>query len=164
MFNNDSPKEKEPVDYTGLKIVGILAPVFFLITFLSNADMALAACIVLGTVILAIKIRWHLRKRAWFWAIIGCILALHVPLIRLVRWPQGNVPTLFYTMPLGIADFLIISGALGLAEKFLSKSSSSSGEERRNSVGEKSPITLKVHQSDTGYGSNQWPRNPTANL
>ena len=121
IFDYDPPKEEEAVDYTGLKIVGILAPVFLLITFLSNADMGLAACIVLGMVMLAIKIRWQLRKRVWFWAIIGFILVLHVPLILMVRWPQGNVPTLFYTMPLGIADFLIISGALGLAERFFSK-------------------------------------------
>jgi hypothetical protein len=121
MFDNDPPKVKEPVDYTGLKIVGILAPVFFLITFLSNADLALAVCIVLGMVILAIKIRWRLRKHLWFWAIIVFILALHVPLVLRVRWPQGNAPTLFYTMPLGIADFLIISGALGLAERLFSK-------------------------------------------
>jgi hypothetical protein len=128
MFDYDPPKEKEPVDYTGLKIVGILAPVFFLITFLSNADMGLAACIVLGMVMLAIKIRWHLRKHLWFWAIIVLILALHVPLVFMVRWPQGNLPTLFYTMPIGIADFLIILWTVGAAERFFSKSSSSNGE------------------------------------
>jgi hypothetical protein len=71
-------------------------------------------------IIFAIKLHWHLRKHLWFWAVIGSILALHVPLVRLVRWPQGSTPTLFYTMPFGIADFLIISGALGLAEKLFS--------------------------------------------
>ena len=124
MFDYDPQTGREPIDYTGLKIAGVLAPVFFLITFLRNADMALAACIVLGMIIFAIKVRWHLRRYLWFWAIIGFILALHVPLLRMVRWPQGNVPTLFYTMPLGIMDFLIISGALGLAERFFSKRSS----------------------------------------
>jgi len=125
MFDYDPPKEKEPLDYTGLKIGAALLPVFFLITFLSNADMALAAVIILGVIIVAIKLRWHLRKHLWFWAVIGFILALHIPLVRLVRWPQGNTPTLFYTMPFGVADFLIISGALGLAEKLFSKGSSS---------------------------------------
>jgi hypothetical protein len=120
MFDYDPPKEKEPVDYTGLKIGAALLPVFFLITFLSNADMALAAVIILGVIIFAIKLRWHLRKHLWFWVVIGFILALHVPLVRLVRWPQGSTPTLFYTMPFGIADFLIISGTLGLAEKLFS--------------------------------------------
>ena len=125
MFDYDQPKEKGPVDYTGLKIGGLLAPVFFLITFLSNADMGLAACIVLGMVMLAIKLRWHLRKHLWFWAVIGFVLALHLPLVLMVRSPQGNVPTLFYTMPLGIADFLIISGLVALAERFFSKGPSS---------------------------------------
>lgn len=128
MFDYESPKAKEPVDYTGLKIVALVAPVFFLITLLYNADAGLAACIVLGVILLAIKIRWRLRKHIWFWAIIAVILALHVPLVFMVRWPHGSVPTLFYTMPVGIADFVIISGALGLAERFLSKHSSSNNE------------------------------------
>jgi hypothetical protein len=121
MFDYDPPKEKEPVDYTGLKIVAILAPVFFLFVFLGNADMGLAACIVLGMIMLAIKIRWNLRSHLWFWAIIVFVLALHVPLVFVVRWPQGNVPTLFYTMPIGIADFLIILGSVNVGERFFSK-------------------------------------------
>jgi hypothetical protein len=125
MFDYDPPKEKGPVDYTGLIFAAILAPVFLLFIYLGKADMGLAVFIVLGMMMFAIKIRWHLRKHLWFWAIIGFILALHVPLVLVVRWPQGNVPTLFYTMPLGIADFLIISGALGLAERFFSKGPSS---------------------------------------
>lgn len=124
MSHSDAPRAKQPVDYTGLKIGAILAPVFFLFVLLANADLGLTACIVLGMIMLAIKIRWKLRKHVWFWAIIVFILALHVPLFFIVRWPQGNLPTLFYTLPIGIVDFLIISGALGLAEKLLSKDSS----------------------------------------
>jgi hypothetical protein len=128
MFDYDPPKEKEPVDYTGLKFAAILAPVFFLFVYLGNADMGLAACMVLGAIMFAIKIRWNLRKHLWFWATIVLILALHAPLVSMVRWPHGNVPTLFYTMPIGIADFLIILGAVSVAEKFFSKDSSSSSE------------------------------------
>jgi hypothetical protein len=128
MFDYESPKPKEPVDYTGLKIGLMTAPVFFLVTFLYNADAGLAACIVLGVMVFAIKIRWYLRKHIWFWAIIAVILALHVPLVFMVRWPHGHAPTIFYAMPIGIADFLIISGALRLAENLLSKGSSSNDE------------------------------------
>jgi hypothetical protein len=128
MSDCDPPRAKQSVDYTGLKIVAIVAPVFFLFVFLGNADMGLTVCIVLGMIVLAIKIRWNLRKHMWFWAIIAVILTLHVPLVFMIRWPQGHAPTLFYTMPLGIADFLIIMGALSVAEKFLSKGTSSSDE------------------------------------
>jgi|SRR5580700_11337386 hypothetical protein len=128
MFDYESPKGKEPVDYTGLKIGALVAPVFFLITFLYNADAGLAACIVSGVILFAIKIHWNLRKHIWFWPVIAVILARHIPLVFMVRRPQGSVPTLFYTMPIGIADFLIISGVLSLAEKLFSKRSSSNDE------------------------------------
>ncbi len=124
MFDYDPPKEKEPVDYTGLKLGAMLLPVFFLITFLYNADVGLAAYMVLGVMVFAVKLRWYLRKHAWFWAIIAVILALHVPLLLMVQWPK-NAPTILYAMPIGIADFLIISGALGLAERFFSEDTSS---------------------------------------
>jgi hypothetical protein len=120
MFDYDPPKKKEPTDYTGLKIGVMLAPVFLLFVFLGNADMGLTVCIVLGLIMLAIKIRWNLRKHVWFWATIVFILALHVPLVFIVRWPQGDVPIILYSMPIGIADFVIILGAVGLAEKFFS--------------------------------------------
>ena len=123
MFGDDPPHGEPSTDYTGLIIVAALTPVFVLFVFLGKADIGLSACIVSGMVMLAIKLRWNLRKHVWFWATIGLLLALHVPLVLIVRWPQGSLPTLAYTMPLGIADFLIIFGALGLADKLLSKDS-----------------------------------------
>jgi len=126
-FDYDPPEENATVDYTGLKIGGLLAPVFFLFVYLGNADMGLAASIVLGMIMFAIKIRWDLRKHVWFWATIVFILALHVPLVLMVRWPQGKTPTIVYTMPIGLADFVIILTAVGLAEELFSKGSSSNG-------------------------------------
>jgi hypothetical protein len=127
MFDYESPKEKEPVDYTGLKLAAFVAPVFVLVTFLYNADAGLAAYIVVGVMVFAIKLRWYLRKHIWFWAIIAVIFALHVPLVFMVQWPK-NAPTIFYAMPIGIADFLIISGALKFAESLMSNGSPSNDE------------------------------------
>jgi hypothetical protein len=79
MFDYESPKEKEPVDYTGLKLAALVAPVFVLVTFLYNADAGLAAYIVVGVMVFAIKLRWYLRKHIWFWAIIAVIFAAPRP-------------------------------------------------------------------------------------
>ncbi len=128
MFERDPREAKALTDYTGIKIGAILLPMLLLFIYLGKADMGLAVFIVLGVGIVAIKIRWNLRKHIWFWAIIAIILALHVPLVFIVRWPQGSVPTLFYTLPFGLVDFLIISGALRIAEKLFAKSSSSTDE------------------------------------
>ncbi len=128
MFERDPREAKALTDYTGIKIGAILLPMLLLFIYLGKADMGLAVFIVLGVGIVAIKIRWNLRKHIWFWAIIAIILALHVPLVFIVRWPEGSVPTLFYTLPFGLVDFLIISGALRIAEKLFAKSSSSTDE------------------------------------
>jgi len=128
MFERDPREAKALTDYTGIKIGAILLPMLLLFIYLGKADMGLAVFIVLGVGIVAIKIRWNLRKHIWFWAIIAIILALHVPLVFIVRWPEGSVPTLFYTLPFGLVDFLIISGALRIAKKQFAKSSSSTDE------------------------------------
>ena len=47
----------------------------------------------------------------------------------IVRWPQTNIPTIAFAMPIGIADFLLISGAISLAEKVFSGGRSSDEEE-----------------------------------
>jgi hypothetical protein len=127
---NEPLRERDRPDYTGLKILGILAPVFFFFVYLGRAEMGFTVILVLGVIIYAIKIRWRLRKHAWFWATIAVILALHVPLLFVVRWPtESKVPTLAYSLPLGIADFLIILGAVGLAEKLFSKGAPPDDEE-----------------------------------
>ncbi len=81
MFDDEAPEEKDPVDYTGYKILAILLPVLFLFIYLGKVDMGLAVCLVLGVILVAIKFSWNLRKHTWYWAIIVFILALHVPLV-----------------------------------------------------------------------------------
>jgi hypothetical protein len=128
MFERDPREAKALTDYTGLKIGAVLMPMLLLFIYFGKADMGLTVYIVLVVSIVAIKIRWNLRKHIWFWAIIAVVFALHVPLFLIVRWPHGNVPGLFYGLPFALVDFLIISEGLRLAEKFFSKHSSSSAE------------------------------------
>lgn len=87
--------ESELSDYAGVKIGAMLIPLFLLFIFFGNADVGLTVCIVVGVVLLAIKLRWRLRKYIWFWALIVLIAAVHVPLFLFLRWPQGSTPTLF---------------------------------------------------------------------
>ena len=130
----EEPEEKKPTDYTGLKIATALAPVFLLFVYLGKVDMGLAVFIVLGMAIFAIKIRWNLRKHFWFWATISFVLALHVYLLFFVRLPQGWLAGLgklhaIGLLPIGVAELLLILGAVELAEKLFSNNSSSDLEE-----------------------------------
>jgi hypothetical protein len=125
-----SKAEREPTDYTGLIFAAILTPVMLLFAYLGKAEMGLTVFIILAMMMFAITIRWALRNHVWLWAIIVFILVLHVPLAFFARWPKTNVPTLAYTMPMGIVDFLVILGSIRLAQKLFSNDSSSDdGEE-----------------------------------
>lgn len=129
MFDyEEAPKEKRSTDWTGPIIVAMLAPLFFLFVYLGKAEMGFTACLVLGMFMIAVRLRWKLRRYAWFWGTIAFILLLHIPFLFLVHWPQSNVPTIVYSLPLGIVDFLLISGAISLAQKAFMKNSSSDDE------------------------------------
>jgi hypothetical protein len=128
MFDDEAPKEKSSTDWTGPIIVAMLAPLFFLFVYLGRAEMGFTACLVLGMFMVAVRLRWKLRRYAWFWATVVFVLLLHIPFLFLVHWPQTHVPTIVYSLPLGIADFLLISGAISLGQKVFGDGSSDDDE------------------------------------
>jgi hypothetical protein len=123
MFDSESPKEKSSTDWSGTIIGVMLLPVFFVFVFLGKAEIGFNLVLVLGLVMIAVKLRWKLRKYVWFWVTILFVIVLHVPFLFLVHWPKSDVPTIAYSLPLGIVDFLVISGAISLAQKVFSKDS-----------------------------------------
>jgi len=115
--------QRKRTDYTGVIIAAILAPVYILFWLFGKEELGRSVFIVLGMTMIAIRVRWDLRKRVWFWTIIVLLLLAHVPLLFLFRWPQGYhgwLPAVG-TLPIGLADVLIILGAVHLVEKFVVK-------------------------------------------
>ena len=129
MFDYEPPKEKSPTDWSGTVIGAMLLPVLFLFIYLGKAEVGFTACIVLAMSMIAVRLRWKLRRHIWFWAAIVFVLFLHVPLLLLVHWQQSNIPTIVYSLPLGVVDFLLISGAIGLAQKVFSTATPSDVED-----------------------------------
>ena len=128
MFDSEAPKEKSSTDWSGPIIGVMLLPVLFLFIFLGKAELGFTACIVLAMSMIAVRLRWKLRRYAWFWATIVFVLLLHIPFLFLVHWPDTHVPTIVYSLPLGIADFLLISGAISLAQRVFGNRSSDDDE------------------------------------
>ena len=69
MFDYESPKEKRPTDWSGTIIGVSLWPVFFVFVYLGKAEIGFNLMLVLGMIVLAIKLRWKLRRHAWFWGL-----------------------------------------------------------------------------------------------
>lgn len=130
MFDYETPRDKSRTDWSGTIIGAALLPVFFLFAAFDKEELGFNLIIVLGMAIYAVKLRWKLRRYVWFWVIIGLILALHIPFLFVVHWPESNVPTIVYSLPLGIWDFLLIMGGIGLAQKiFLRGAAPEEGDE-----------------------------------
>jgi ABC-type branched-subunit amino acid transport system permease subunit len=115
-------REKKPTDYTGLIIAAILVPVFLLFMYFGNEDLGRTVFIALGAVMVAIRIRWDLRRQLWFWETIGFVLVLHIPFFYLVRIP----PAWFHSvamLPIVIPDCLLTVGIIRVVEKFHERNS-----------------------------------------
>ena len=122
--------EKEmPTDWSGV-IIGLgLLPVYFFFLYLGKEDLGRNVSIILVGIVLAVKVRWKLRSRPWFWLVIILVLAANVPLIIRIRWPQHWVPAAAL-IPLALAEFLITMGAIQLVVKvFAPKKSLNDDEE-----------------------------------
>jgi len=110
-------REKKPTDYTGLIIAAILVPVLLLFIYFGNEDSGMTVVIALGAVMLAVRIRWDLRRQLWFWETIGLVLVLHIPFFLFVRIP----PAWFHAvalLPIVIPDCLLTLGVIRVVEKF----------------------------------------------
>jgi hypothetical protein len=114
----EEPKEKKPTDYSGLIIGLAVLPVMLIFYWFDKDDLALSVAMVLGSILLAIRVRWDLRKRIWFWGIIVLVSLLHIPLVLRIQWPSGWIPGVAL-MPIGLADCLIILGIVRFVEKYI---------------------------------------------
>ena len=108
--------EKKAPDYTGVIIGAILLPVVILSVYLGQESLGRSVCICLAALMVAIRIRWDLRSHIWFWGTIVLLLALHIPLFLLIRWPHGWVPAVIM-LPVAIVDCLVFLGAVQLLER-----------------------------------------------
>ena len=120
-MSESSASLQRKTDWSGTIIGALIAPVFFLFVYLGKPKLAFAVSIVLAMTILAVKLRWPLRKYTWFWATIVSVLAIQAPLLLIVHWSTISVPMRAIAFPVGGAEFFVISGAISLAKMIFLK-------------------------------------------
>jgi hypothetical protein len=120
-FDDEEYSPKRQDRWTGVLMATLTAPVFFFFAHLGKVDFGFTASMALAMALIAIKLRWKLRKHAWFWGTIAVILALHIPILLIAPPLPANIPTIAYAFPLGLVEFALINGAISLAEKVFSK-------------------------------------------
>jgi len=107
-------------DYTGMAIGLILLPVLIVFIYFNKGELGRAVCTDLGAVLIAMHLRWELKRHPWFWGTIAFLLALHIPLLLIVRWPEGWISGAV-ALPFAAVDCLIVLGSLRLVENLFSR-------------------------------------------
>ena len=79
-----------------------------------------------AVVIIAIAMRWKLKRHVWFWITMIVFAALHVPLVLLVPWTTRWVPA-FVIIPIGMADLYLMLWVLSLVGKFMGEPETAEG-------------------------------------
>ncbi len=114
-------EEPAPYDYAAYGVaLAVMVPVFFFFRHIGKTDMGLNAGVLISIFIVAIRVRWDLRKRIWFWVILALVLAAHIPLLLFVPWPDSWIPGLAL-LPIGVVDMSIILGAVAGIEKIIER-------------------------------------------
>src|SRR6185437_10598792 len=107
MFDYEAPEEKKRADWSGTIIGALLLPVLFLFIYLGHPEVGFNTSVGLGAGILAVKLRWELRRHIWFWGAVIVALAIQFPLVFLIHWPDTKVPTIVYAMPIGLGSYAL---------------------------------------------------------
>lgn len=123
------PKEQQPPDLwdrltrKAALVVGLCStPFYFAFAILGNPGRGRAAAMCAFVFFTTIWLRWDLRGKAWFWITLALLVAVHLPLLFLVRWSNTNYPGVTL-LPIGLADLAIVYGPIRLLEIVVSRRS-----------------------------------------
>lgn len=93
-------------------------PLVLLFVYFRKFALALPTLDSVAIVIIAVAMRWQLRRHAWFWITMTLIAALHVLLILFVPWTTKWVPAIVI-IPIGIADLYVMLAILSVVGKLV---------------------------------------------
>lgn len=99
-------------------IVGAV-PLFLLFAYFGKSAIARPTLYSFAIIVIAIAMRWQLRKHVWFWITIALIAAVHVPLILFIPWSTRWVPVIVI-IPIAMADLYVMLWILSVVGRFVS--------------------------------------------
>ena len=101
----------------GLVAAICTAPIFIVFAYCGDPDRGFTAWLSSLVILVAIRMFWGLKKRAWFWITITIIALLHAILVFCVPWPFKQV-SYVALLPVALPDLAIVYGIIRLVERF----------------------------------------------
>ena len=101
-----------------LSWMALCLPVVWLLDHLGRLDLALPTLNCIAVLGFLIKVKWKLRRCAWFWITMTIIAALHVLLLLFIPWTTKWVPAIAIAA-IDSADFIVVLAILSIVGKYL---------------------------------------------
>jgi hypothetical protein len=120
-----SPDEHVKVHLTpegkfALLLILFMLPTFGIFLFFDQPELGLGTCVSIGTLLIALRATWKLRKHGWYWVAVVVSVGLQIPFIFYVPWSthayRGTALAAF-----GFLDFIIVWGGIKLCGNLLSR-------------------------------------------
>ena len=102
----------------GLYVGICTSPLYIVFACLGDPKRGFTAWISAMIVSAVVMLFWGLRKRAWFWATVGVIVAYHVPVVVLIPWPFGRL-NYIQMLPIALPDLCLAYGIIRLVERVI---------------------------------------------
>jgi hypothetical protein len=103
-----------------LVAVAVAAPIVPILHYLGRPDLERPSFYAAATLAVAVEVCRDLSRRLWFWVSMVVIAAVHVPLILLLPWQSGWIPSPLIFMCV-VADFVIILAFISFIEKLMNR-------------------------------------------
>ena len=100
-------RKMRPSRWLVLTWMAFCLPVILLFEHFGRLNMALPVLNFIAVFGFLIALKWGLRRRIWFWAILIVLAAVHVELILFIPWTNSWVPALLIAV-IDSADFCLI--------------------------------------------------------
>lgn len=82
-------------------------PIFFVLAHFGYPDKGLIAALSFVVIVAVCRIAWRIRRRPWFWPIVGALIAIHVIAVILVHFPRAHF-IILYVFPIFFLDFIAL--------------------------------------------------------
>jgi len=105
-----------------LAVMGGTLPIALLFVYFGRFDLARPTLLSIIVIIVALAMKWELRRRTWFWVTMAVVAILHVLLIVAVPWTTRWIPAVVATPVLAL-DLAAILVVVKLLEKLFEKPS-----------------------------------------
>ena len=95
-------------------------PLLFILSSQGQKGRGMIAAVVAIVIIIAVRLFWELRRNVWFWIAIVLIVAIHLPVIFLIPWPNSHARGAGLSV-IGLPDFFLVYGIFKLVHKLISR-------------------------------------------